>query len=73
MDVPDFARAKLMLAAASILLGEDHCATLAFARAVTTRKIADLADARLALRAVSKDQRHAIAAAIEAAWDAEAV
>ncbi len=59
--------------AATVILGEDHEATLALARAVTTRKPADIKRSRLALRAIPRNQREAIAHMVEAAWDQEGV
>ncbi len=70
-DLPDIEDAKLMLGAASIVLGQDHAATLALARAVTTRKQADIEASRLALLALPQDMRREIAAAVEAAWEGE--
>ncbi len=64
-DYPDIDDVKLMLGAAAIVLGEDHAATVALARAVTTRKPADIEASRLALRQRPRDQREAIAAAAE--------
>jgi hypothetical protein len=49
-DLPDIEDAKLMLGAAAIVLGQDYAATLALARAVTTRKPEDIEASRLALR-----------------------
>ncbi len=72
-EYPDLDTAKLMLGAASIVLGEDHAATLALARAVTTRWGADTELSRLALRRIPRDQRRAIADLVETAWEAEAV
>ena len=70
-DLPDIEDAKLMLGAAVIILGQDHATTLALARAVTTRKPADIEASRLALRALPQDMRREIAAAVEAAWESE--
>ncbi len=77
-DLPDLEDAKLMLGAAAIVLGEDHAATLALARAVTTRQAEDIEASRLALRRIPRDQRRiprdqrrAIAETVEAAWEAE--
>ena len=72
-EIPELDDAKLMLGAAAIVLGPDHAATQALARAVTTRKPADIVASRLALRTVSRDQRRAIADTVEAAWEAEVV
>ena len=71
--IPDLDDAKLMLGAAAIVLGQDHTATLALARAVTTRKPADIEAARLALLAIPQDMRRAIAETVEAAWEGEGV
>ena len=68
---PDLDAARLLLDAAAIILGEDHPATRALARAVTTRKPADIEAARVALRQRPRDQREAIIAAVEATWEAE--
>ncbi len=62
-----------MLGAAAIMLGDDHAATLALARAVTTRRAADIKAARLALQALPRDQRRAMAETVEDAWEGEAV
>ncbi len=70
-ELPDLEDAKLMLGAAAIVLGEDHAATLALARAVTTRQAEDIEASRLALRRIPRDQRRAIAETVEAAWEAE--
>ena len=70
-DLPDIADAKLLLGAAAIILGEDHPATKALARAVTTRKPEDIEAARVALRQRPRDQREAIIAAVERTWEAE--
>ncbi len=72
-DLPDLEDAKLMLGAAAVILGEDHAATLALARAVTTRKPADIKRSRLSLRAIPRNQREAIAHVVEAAWEAAEV
>ncbi len=70
-EIPDLEDARLMLGAAAIVLGQEHEATLALARAVTTRKAADIEASRLALLAIPRDQRSAIADTVEAAWDCE--
>ncbi len=70
-EIPDLDDAKLMLGAAAVILGQDHAATLALARAVTTRKAADIEAFRLALRDVPRDQRCGIAEIVEAAWQGE--
>ena len=70
-DLPDIENAKLMLGAAAIALGQDHAATLALARAVTTRKPEDIEASRVALRQRPRDQREAIAAAVEQAGEGE--
>ena len=64
-DLPDIEDAKLMLGAAAIVLGQDHTATLALARAVTTGKPADIEASRLAQRQLPQDVREAIAVAVE--------
>ena len=70
-EYPDLEDAKLILGAAAIVLGEDHAATVALARAVTTRQGADIERSRLALRTIPRDQRCAIAAVVEKAWEGE--
>ena len=70
-EYPDIKDAKLMLGAAAIVPGQNHAATLALARAATTRKLADIEASRLALRDLPKDAREAIADAIEQAWETE--
>ncbi len=70
-ELPDLEDAKLMLGAAAIVLGEDHEATLALARAVTTRKAADIERSRLALRSLPRDQRSTIAETVEQVWQGE--
>ncbi len=69
--IPNLEDAKLMLGAAAVILGEDHAATLALAKAVSTRRPAHIKHARLALRALPQNQREAIAYVVEAAWDQE--
>ena len=70
-EIPDLEDARLMLGAAAVILGEDHAATLALAKAVTTRRADDIKRSRLALRALPRNQREAIAHVVEAAWDQE--
>ena len=70
-EYPDLENAQLMLGVAALILGEDHAATLALARAVTTGRSAHIKRARLALRALPRNQRDAIAYVVEAAWDQE--
>ena len=72
-DYPDLDDAKLMLGAAAVILGEGHAATLALARAVTTRKAADIESSRKALLAIPQNQRRAIAETVEHAWEGEGV
>ena len=72
-ELPDLDTAKLMLGATAVILGQDHAATLALARAVTTRKPADIERSRLAPRTIPRDQRRALAEMVEAAWEAEGV
>ncbi len=69
LDLDD---AKLLLGAAAIILGRDHAATLALARAVTTRKNEDIEAARLALRQLPRDRHRAIAEVVEQTRDGEA-
>ncbi len=68
-EIPDLDDARLMLGAAAIVLGQDHAATLALARAVTTGKPADIEASRLALRQLPQDVREAIADAVERVWE----
>ncbi len=63
--IPDLEDAKLMLGAAAVILGQDHAATMALARAVTTRKPADIEASRLAVKTLRRDQREAIAEVAE--------
>ncbi len=60
-------RETLLLAAAGAakVLGVDHSATRAFAKAAATMDKVDLWHARLALRTLRLDQRQAIAAAAD--------
>ncbi len=64
-ECPDLEDAKLMLGAMAIVLGKDHTATLALAQAFTTRGPEDIEASRLALRALPRDMRAAIAEAVE--------
>ncbi len=50
---------------AATVLGPDHSATRAFARAAATMDRVDLWRARLALKTLRRDQRQAIAEAVE--------
>ena len=52
-------------AGATVVLGPDHSATRAFARAAATMDRVDLWHARLAMKTLRLDQRRAIAAAAE--------
>ena len=61
----DHGQGILAAAGAALTLGEDHSATRALSRASETMDRVDLWRARLALRTLSKDQREAIAAAVE--------
>lgn len=70
---PDLDDARLMLGAAAVILGHDHAATRALARAVTTRKAADIEASRLALLSLPREERRAIADTVERAWAAEGV
>ncbi len=60
-------RETLLLAAAGAakVLGEDHGVTKALARASITMALADLWQARLAVKTLRRDQREAIAEAAE--------
>ena len=60
-------RETLLLAAAGAakVLGEQHSATKAFAKAARTMNKVDLWHARLAMKSLSKERRQAIAAAAE--------
>ena len=60
---PDQDTLELAAAGAAQVLGPDHSATQAFARASITMATVDLWHARLALRTLRLDQREAIAAA----------
>ena len=70
-ELPDLDDAKLMLGAAAVILGEDAPATLALARAVTTRRPAHIKRARAALRSLPPNQRAAIAHVVEQTWENE--
>ena len=56
---------ELAAAGAATVLGPDHSATRAFAKAAATMGKADLWRARLAMKTLRRDQREAIAAAAE--------
>ncbi len=60
-------RETLMLAAAGAakVLGPDHSATRAFAKAAATMDRVDLWRARMAMKTLSKERREAITAAAE--------
>ena len=62
---PDRETLVLATAGAAKVLGPDHSATRAFARAAATMGKADLWRARLALKTLRLDQRQAIAEAGE--------
>ena len=62
---PDRETVILAAAGAALTLGEQHSATAALSRASETMDRVDLWRARLALRTLSKEQRAAIAAAVE--------
>jgi hypothetical protein len=62
---PDRETVILAAAGAALTLGEQHSATRALSRAAETMDRVDLWRARLALRTLSKEQREAIAAAVE--------
>ena len=62
---PDQDTLLIAAAGATQVLGHDHSATKALARASTTMTTADLWQARLALKTLRLDQREAIAAAAE--------
>ena len=64
---------ELATASAVQVLGPEHSATKALARASITMSKADLWRARLALKTLRTDQRRAIAETVEKAWEAEAV
>ena len=53
------------------MLGDDHRATKAFAKASTTMGKVDLWRARLAMKTLRRDQRRAIAETVEQAWEEE--
>ena len=62
---PDRETLELAAAGAAQVLGPDHSATRAFAKAASTMDRVDLWRARLALKTLRRDQREAIAAAAE--------
>ena len=62
---PELETLLLAAAGAAQVLGEQHSATRAFAKAAATMGKADLWRARLAMKTLRKDQREAIAAAGE--------
>jgi len=62
---PDRETVELATAGATKVLGSEHSATRALARAAVTMAMADLWRARLAVKTLSRDQREAIAAAAE--------
>ena len=62
---PDPDTMLLAAAGATKVLGPDHSATRALARASITMTTADLWQARLALKTLRLDQRQAIAEAVE--------
>ena len=68
-------RETLEMAAADAVkvLGPDHSATRALVKAAITMSRVDLWRARLAMKTLRRDQRRAIAEAVEAAWEAEGV
>jgi len=55
----------LAAAGAALTLGEDHSATVALSQASETMDKIDLWHAKLAMKTLRKDQREAIAAAVE--------
>ena len=62
---PDRDTLELATAGAAKVLGPDHSATRALAKASITMATVDLWNARLALKTLRRDQREAIAAAAE--------
>ncbi len=70
-EAPGVARGTLELAAAGAakVLGPINSATQALARASITMTAADLWHARLALKTLRRDQREAIADAVEQVWE----
>ena len=70
---PDRETLEMAAAGAARVLGEDHRATMALAKASLTMDKADLWQARLAVKNLRADQRQAITLAVEKAWEAEAV
>ncbi len=62
---PDQETLELAAAGAAKVLGPDHGATKALARAAVTMAKVDLWHARLALKTLRKDQREAIAEVAE--------
>ncbi len=62
---PDLETLELAAAGAAQVLGHDHHATMAFAKAAQTMAKADLWRARLAIKTLRLEQREAIAEAAE--------
>ncbi len=62
---PERVTLELAAAGAAQVLGEQHSATRAFAKAAATMGKVDLWRARLAMKTLRKDQREAIAEAVE--------
>ena len=62
---PERETLELATAGASQVLGPDHSATRALAKAAVTMGVVDLWHARLALKTLRLDQREAIAATAE--------
>ncbi len=64
---PERETLELATAGAAKVLGPDHSATKALARAAITMATVDLWHARLAVKTLRRDQREAIAEAVEQA------
>ncbi len=62
---PDLETLLLAAAGAAKVLGEQHSATKAFAKAAQTMDRVDLWRARLAMKTLTRERREAIAAAVE--------
>ncbi len=70
---PERETLELATTGAAQVLGPDHGVTKALARASITMATVDLWHARLAVKMLRKDQRRAIAAVVEEAWEGEVV
>ncbi len=68
---PDRETLELAASGAAWALGHGHRVTKALAKAAITMDKIDLGRAKLELKTLRRDQRRAIAEAVEAAWEAE--